>query len=330
MTERVDKDHVTFKPNPNWVGEAPALQEVTVRFYSNFSDAFNTYQTGELDMTRIQETDVAVAEGDPELQDEVVTLQTSRIDAVHMNLDVEVLKDINVRLALARAIDRETLNEAVYDGVNTPATYWVVKGLTGHQGNEPFDDVVGFDADAAKAALAEAGYPNGEGFPGLTMLFREDPVQRNLADFLAKGWQDTLGITVTPEFVDGQTRSARFNSEDFELFRGGWQLDYPDIENPLFGLFNTGGGNNHYNCSDPEIDAAFDKAISATSEEARIEAYQEAETLIVTKLCGTTPITQLAQPFVVRTKIGGVTPNGVIDAGMAGNHCIECWFVKAE
>ncbi|MEX2246774.1 MAG: peptide ABC transporter substrate-binding protein [Dehalococcoidia bacterium] len=327
LSQVIPGDRAVLVPNENWTaGQTPAIQEITIRFYDDFSAAFRAFQTDELDMTRIQETDVVTVADDPQL----ILLQSSRIDAIHMNLADPTLAEPNVRLALARAIDRETLNEVIYDGVSTPATYWIVRGLTGFQGNEPFDPIIGFDEAAAQQALSDAGYPGGQGFPTLSIVMRDDPVQRNLFDFLQQGWQDVLGITVEAEFVDGPTRSSRFNTEDFQLFRGGWQTDYPDIENPLLGLFNTGGGNNHYNCSDTDIDAAFDEAIAATTEEARIAAYQEVETLVVTKLCGTTPITQLAQPFMVRSTIGGVTANGVIDAGMAGNACVECWFVKAE
>ncbi len=330
IKELVLKDHVTLVPNPNWSGQKPALQEITIKFIDDFSAALRAYQTGELDMTRINATDVAVAEGDSALKDEILIDPTARITAIEMQMDDPALKDFNVRLALSRAIDRDALVDVVYDGVHVPATYWVVKGLKGFQGNEKFDDIIGYDPDAAKKALSDAGFPDGAGFPELKLTYRDSPERRNEADFLVKAWKDTLGITVVPEFVDSKTRSETFNAETFQLFQGGWQLDYPDIENPLVGLFDTDGGNNHYNCSDPEVDAAFAAAASATSEDARIKAYQDVETRIVETLCGVAPIYQDSVPFLVDSKIGGVLANGTIDAGMPGNYCVECWFVKAS
>jgi oligopeptide transport system substrate-binding protein len=330
VDEIVPRDHVTLVPNPNWTaGQQPALQELTIRFIDDLSTSFRNYTTDELDMARIQPTDIQTAE-DQGLGDEVVISPTARITTVEMQMEDPVLSKFEVRLALSRAIDREALNETVYDGVQTPAFYWVVKGLTGHQGNEPFEDIIGYNPDAAKQALADAGYPDGEGFPQLTITYRESPDNRNEADFLIAAWNDILGITVVPEFVDGQTRSAIFNEERFQLFQGGWQLDYPDIENPLLGLFDTDGGNNHYNCSMPEIDAKFQEAINAADDEARIAAYQEVETLIIENLCGTAPMYQNSLPFLVKPNVGGVVPNGTIDAGMPGNYCAECWYIKAE
>lgn len=327
MSELVAKDHVTLVPNPNWAGKKPALQQITIKFIDDLSAAFKSYQTGELEATNILATDVATATNSG-LGDEVVVGLSARITSIEVQMEDPILKDFNVRLALSRAIDRETLVKVVYDDVFAPATYWVVKGLKGFQGNEAFDSTVGYDPAAAKQALADAGYPDGNGFPELKLTYRDTPERRNEGDFLAKAWKDTLGITVTLEFVDSKTRSQIFNDESFQLFQGGWQLDYPDIENPLVGLFDTDGGNNHYNCSDPDIDAAFEEASNATSEEARIGAYEKVETLVVTKLCGVIPIFQNALPFLVSAKLGGVVPNGTIDAGQPGNYCVECWFVK--
>ncbi|MDE3094748.1 MAG: peptide ABC transporter substrate-binding protein [Chloroflexota bacterium] len=328
MSELVPKDHVTLKPNPEWSGQKPAIQQLTIKFIDDLSAALKSFQTGELQMTAIQPTDVKVVKGDPSLSSELVIDPTARITAIEMQLKDPALAKFDVRLALSRAIDRKTLVDVVFDGVYTPATYWVVKGLKGFQGNSAFDSTIGFDKAAAQAAMASAGYPNGQGFPTLKLTLTDTPSNRNLADFLIKQWKDNLGITVTPDFVDGKTRSQRFNSGNFQLFPGGWQLDYPDIENPLVGLFDTGGGNNKYNCSDPAIDAAFKEATNATTEAARIAAYQKVETLVVTKLCGVAPIYQNAVPYLVNAKVGGVVPNGTIDASGPGTYCVECWYVK--
>jgi oligopeptide transport system substrate-binding protein len=321
-------DSLVMTPNPSWTGDAPALQEITVKFLDDLSAGFRAYQAGDLDITQISASDIATAESQG-LEDEVIVDATARIETLEMNLEKPPLDNFDVRLALSRAIDRDALNEAVYDGVFKPAHYWVVEGLAGFQGNEPFEGIIGFDPVEAKAALERAGYPNGEGFPELSVVVNT-PARVATAEFLQQAFKEHLNINITINQVDSPTRSAAFREETYELFIGGWQIDYPDIENVLFGLFEEGGGNNHYNCSHPDVEAALQKALAATDDEARIAAYQEMETAVVTNLCGVAPMYQNSLPFLVSTKLGGIVPNGAIDSGAPGNYCTECWFVKAE
>ncbi len=331
LTEFVAKDHVTLKPNPNWALEPkPVLQEITVKFIDDTEVAFRAFQTNELDMTLIPAAEIPTVEGDAALKSQYVKVSAGRIWSVEMQMKNEIIKDFNVRLALSRAIDRATLVKVVYNDAYVPATYWLVEGIPGHQGNAPFENLIGYDPEAAKKALADAGYPDGQGFPGLKITTLDRPDRKAEAEFLQKAWKETLGIDVSIEAVDAKTRSQTFNSKNFELFPGGWQIDYPDPENPLIGLFDTGGGNNQYECSDPDIDAKLKAASTETDNAARIKLLQEAETLVVTKLCGAAPIYQTAMPYLVDSKIGGVRPNGSLDAAMPGNWCPECWFVKAQ
>jgi len=331
LTEFVPKDHVTLKPNPNWALEPkPELQEITVKFIDDTEVAFRAFQTGELDMTLIPAAEIPTVEGSDTLKSQYLKVSAGRIWSVEMQMNNEVIKNPDVRLALSRAIDRKTLVKVVYNDAYVAANYWLVEGIPGYQGNGPFESIIGYDPEAAKKALADAGYPDGKGFPTLKITSLDRPDRKAEAEFLQKAWKETLGINVDIEAVDAKTRSQAFNSKSFELFPGGWQIDYPDPENPLIGLFDTGGGNNQYECSDPDIDAKLKAASTETDNDARIKLLQEAETLIVTRLCGAAPIYQTAMPYLVNSKIGGVRANGSLDAAMPGNWCPECWFVKAQ
>jgi ABC-type oligopeptide transport system substrate-binding subunit len=338
LKEVVAKDHATLIPNPNWTGQKPLLQQITVKFMDDLPAAYRLFGTKELDETEIQATDATVAKGDAALKDQVLIVPSARITTIEVQMKDPILganggtpdavkKALNVRLALSRAIDRAALVSSVYDGVHAAADYWVVKGLKGFQGNTPFESKIGFNLEAAKQALVDAGYPGGQGLPTFKYTARDNAQRRDEAAFLQQAFK-AIGVNIAPEFVDSKTRSATFNKGDFQLFPGGWQLDYPDIENPLVGLFDTGGGNNKYNCSDPDVDAAFKEAAAATTDAARIAAYQKVETGIVTKLCGIIPLYQDAKPYLLSKKLGGVVANGTIDAGQPGNYCVECWYVK--
>ena len=322
---------VVLAPNPNWALEPkPALRKLTIKFIDDTEAAFRAFQTGELDITVIPAVEMPTVDADAALKSQFLLVGSARIWSVEMQMNNEVIANPDVRLALSRAIDRETLVKVVYNDAYLPATYWLVQGLPGFQGNAAFEDKIGYDPEAAKQALADAGYANGEGFPTLKLTVLDRPDRKAEGEFLQKNWKDILGINVEIEAVDAKTRSSTFNSESFDLYMGGWQNDYPDPENSLIGLFDTDGGNNHYDCSDPDIDAKLLAASQETDNAARIKLLQEAETLIVTRLCGAAPVWQGAQPYLVDSKMGGIKPNGQIDAAMPGNWCAECWFVKAQ
>jgi ABC-type oligopeptide transport system substrate-binding subunit len=318
-----------LEPNPNWALEPkPTLRKITIKFIDDLEAAFQDFQDGELDMTNVPASEIPTIQADPTLSKEFLKGDASRIWAVEMQMNDPTIADFNVRLALSRAIDRETLVQAVYGDAHLPATYWLVQGLPGFQGNAAFENIIGYNSGAAQAALVSAGYPGGYGFPTLTLTVLDRPDRIAEGMFLQDSWKDILGINVVIETVDAEARSQIFNDETFDLFPGGWQNDYPDPENSLFGLFDRGGVNNRYNCSDAEIDAKLSAAATETNNATRIQLLQEAETLIVTRLCGVAPVYQTAFLYLVKSNIGGVSPNGQIDAAMPGGWCPECWFVE--
>ncbi|KKK50948.1 hypothetical protein LCGC14_3119900, partial [marine sediment metagenome] len=237
-----------------------------------------------------------------------------------------VVGDLNVRLALSRAIDRDVFAEVVFEGGVIPTTNWVPAEEPGANEAGIFDDIVGFDPEAAAAALAEAGYPDGEGFPTLTILVRDTPANICEAEFEQESFRTILGIDIDVEVVDGPTRSARFTGEDFELFPGGWIQDYPDPENWILGLYDTGGSLNNYNCSDPEIDDLVDKARFNTNNEERLQQYKEINELIATRVCGIGLGLHLANHYLIKPYTVGLAENGAgQDAVIAGDWIAEAW-----
>lgn len=325
----VPGDHATFRPNPQWTLQPqPALQEITMSFVDDLEVALRAFQTGELNLTTVPAAEIPVIEGNASLRQEFVKVGSAGNWSLKMNLAKPPLDNPDVRLALSRAVDRESLVKTVFNDAYIPATYWIVEGVPGYQGNSPFQDRIGFNPDGARTALAAAGYPEGKGFPTLTITVLDRPDRRAEGEFLQKEWRDILGINVEIRPLDGRSAGQAFNSGNFELLASGWQLDYPDPENQLIGLFDTGGGNNPYGCSDPDIDAKLGAAATEADNSARIRLLQEAETLIVDRLCGVAPLYQSALLFLVDSQVGGVTPNGSLDIGGPGNWCVECWYVR--
>ena len=304
-TELVAGDHITLEPNPNWGLEPqPKLDKITLRFIDDEAVALRAYETGELQMTRVGQTDLPLVRD----RDDFYAQPLPITIALEFYMPDAVLSDENVRLALSRAVDRVVYAEVVFNSGVIPTTNWVPAEEPGANAAGIFDDIIGFDADAARAALAEAGYPDGAGFPGVGIIIRDSTTDRAAAEFLQNSFREHLNVELTIEVTDSQTRQERFNEGNFQLLLGGWGHDYPDAENWLIGLYNTGASINKQECSDPEIDAALDAAEFEQDQETRWELLREAERLVVSTLCGIAPLYHRGNFYMISPDLLGVEP----------------------
>jgi len=305
VTEWVAGDHLTFVKNESY-GLTPAatLDKITLRIIDDFSTALQAYNAGEVDMIRLGTVDLPLVRD----RDDYVPQALPITIGIEYYMEDEVVSDLNVRLALSRAIDRDLMNEVVFSSAHIPTTNWVPAEEPGANALDAFEAVIGFDEEGAKQAMTDAGYPGGEGFPGLTILMRDDETEKTFGAFLQEQFLTILGIDLTVEILDSQTRQERFNSGDFQILIGGWGHDYPDAENWLVGLFETGASINKQECSDPDIDAAIAGAIVETEDAPRWALLQEAEKIAVETLCGYAPLYHRGNHYMISPDLGGVSP----------------------
>lgn len=330
MTEYTPQDSAVLVPNPNWAapnGVSPTLDSLTLRFIDDTSVANNAYRNDEIQYSLADTTvlDAVVSEfGEGEEYFKNLKASTRGLE---MNLDRPPLDNKDVRLALSRAIDRAAMVDVVTSNANDPTTSWIPGNLPAGAPPDAFEDIIGFDPDAARQHLADAGYPNGEGWPSdVTILVGDSPAARATAEFLQASFKDVLNIDVGIEVVDAATRSARFTAEDFWLFPGGWIQDYPDPENWIVGLFNTDGTLNHYNCSNEEIDRLIEENQFNTDNDARIEAYTRINEIISEELCGIAPYWHENDHHLIKPNTVGLRENiSAQDAFQAGDWFSESW-----
>jgi oligopeptide transport system substrate-binding protein len=332
VTEYEPGDHTTLAPNPNWVGDVkPTLATLTLRFIDDFAVSNRAYEADELDFTNVNLPELTSLREKFEPTGEYIRVLKPTTVGMEMNLERPPLDNLDVRLALVRADDHDLENKVCYQGGRVPSTSWLPAVIKGGAEPDTFEDVIGYDPVKAREHLTAAGYknadnPGGLDFPVLTILVRDDTAAKCLAERHQELWRTNLGIETDIEIVDSPTRSARFKAEDFDLFPGGWVQDYPDPENWIIGLFDTDGGNNHYNCSDPEIDAKIAEAQFNTNEDERIQLYSELNELIVTRVCGIGPFMHVADHYLIKPYVVGMGENSTGQDGViAGDWFAEAW-----
>ncbi len=315
-----EKDRVTLEANPNYTLEPkPKLQTLDVRLIEDLESAFSSFQTGELDQADVPASKVPVVDADPSLKKLNVRGPVPRTGGIEFNFSVKPLDNLKVRLALAKSIDRDAFIKVVRAGVGTPAQCWLAPGTPSYDANDC--TAIKYDKEEAKKSLADAGYPNGQGFPELSLLVTNTPLGKDIAEFVQKQYKDNLNINIKLELVDSKTRASRYSNSQFELFYGGWQEDYHDPENWIPELWGTGGGNNQYKYSNPKLDDLIKQAKFELNNDKRLSLYKQMHKLLIDDANGAW-IDNTVRNALIKSKVKNVTPNAQ-DSGWIGQFGIE-------
>jgi|TARA_B110000483_G_scaffold99953_1_gene122611 oligopeptide transport system substrate-binding protein len=212
--------------------------------------------------------------------------------------------DVRVRKALAMTVDRDLLVETVLQGIVAPAYAVVPPGTLGYTPPQTFN----FDPIAARELLAEAGYPNGEGFPSFEILYNTQESHRKIAVAIQQMWNQHLGVGVSIVNQEWKVYLASQENLDYQVSRRGWIGDYVD-PNTFLDMFITGGGNNKTGFSDPLYDQiVLRDAPAAQDRDARYELFYQAENILLEQM-PIIPIYTYQSKHLKHPSIKGMPPN---------------------
>ena len=243
---------------------------------------------------------------------------------VCFNTEDEVFSNPLVRQAFSLVIDRNYIVENVSQSGEVPATGYVPSGVYDAEGanGDDFRTVGGeyysvsaddyqANCDKARELLAEAGYPNGEGFPAVEYMYNTDDRHKAIAEALQNMWQTELGVTVNLSNQDWNVFLKSRKDGDFQIARNGWIADYNDPCSFL-DMWYTGGGNNDAQYSNPEYDALIDAAKATSDQTERMAAFHKAEDLLIGQDNVLAPIYFYTNPYMLSDNISGMyyTPLG--------------------
>lgn len=189
------------------------------------------------------------------------------------------LDNPDVRRALALAVNRESITRNITRAGETPAYHFTPPGTGGYTAT----NILTGTAEDARRLLAAAGYPGGQGFPVLRLLYNTADTHARLAEALQQMWQLELGIAIELVNMEWKVYIEQTQSGDYDIARAGWIGDYID-PNTFLDLWVTGGGNNRTRWGNPAYDALIREAARTLDQDQRHARFQEAEGILMREM----------------------------------------------
>lgn len=277
LSEHVPQERsVRVKSDTYWDAENTVLETVTALVINDENQALTRFLAGELDRTEIPTGEY------PRLAEEYpdTAISFPRLCTYYYNINLrengpEALKDVNVRKALAYAIDRNVITDQILQGGQIPA-YTFTPGATANfeVPSVEFGEMTQAERDEmAVQMLEEAGY--GADNPlELSILYNTDEAHRELATVISQMWQQKLGVQTTLDNMEWNTFLDARGNGDFEIARAGWCGDYNEASTFL-DLMDTNSGYNDSAYSNPEVDELLAEAKTMADPSANYTAIEE-------------------------------------------------------
>lgn len=189
------------------------------------------------------------------------------------------LDDVRVRRALSMAIDRETLVKRVSKGGETAAYTFVPADPEGYSPEPLFT----YDPKKAQALLAEAGYPDGVGFPLIDILYNTQDNHRKIALALQQMLKDNLNIKIQLSNQEWKVYLNTKRNLEHKIARAGWLADYLDPSN-FFEVLYSKSGNNDTGWKNAEYDKIIEDLKKTHIEEERFELFAAANKILAEEM----------------------------------------------
>ncbi len=193
-----------------------------------------------------------------------------------INTTEPALSDSRVRMALSLAINRKAIVTRVTKGDQAIALSLTPSGIKGYE--PPM--IEGFNPRKARQLLAEAGYPQGLGFPQTTLLFNTSEQHKQIAEAIRQMWKSILGIEVDLQNQEWKTFIESRHNLAFQIARNGWIGDYvfPDT---FLSMYRSGDGNNNTGWGDPRYDDLINRSKIEPDLAKRLKLLYEAESILM-------------------------------------------------
>jgi ABC-type oligopeptide transport system substrate-binding subunit len=295
VTEFVAGDHLTLQANPDYIGpNTPWLHEIRGIYGDQLNSsflAFQNYEIDRVDYTHLKPADYVVINENEDLRENFLPHAGDfRADYLLFDTFNPPFNDRNVRLAFAKAVDRVGIADNVINVGGAQAAYpaytFLAPGFPAWDEPGDFSDVQAYDCEVAQQLLADAGYPDGEGFPAQELKLRGE--NEGIASWylaVAASISQCLNVEITVNNMEFNAYMDSLLARPTTMSLGGvsYGMDYLDPANML-GVWKSTG---RQSWRVAEYDNLVTEADQIVGDQARrLEMYHEAERILVEDVGG--------------------------------------------
>lgn len=260
--------------------DKPTVKDVDFKIYENQDSAYNDLLAGNLDiMASLPTTALAGDKYKTDLGKRWVDQPQGVFQSITFPSPKSGDKSyasVDLRHAISLAIDRDLITKTIFAGTRQPAVGYVSPVVDGFKEGGCLE-YCKYDAAKAKELFTKAG-----GYKGtMTLSYNADGDHKAWTTAACNSISKTLGVkcVATPVTNFDIFRGAITDRKQKGMFRTGWQMDYPSIENFLGPIYATGAGSNDGDYSSKAFDDKLKEAAAAKGDEAN-KLYQDAEKIL--------------------------------------------------
>ena len=312
LTEWTHNSQIVMAKNENYYDyENLGPDTITFKLMDDANAMLSGFKSGELDF--IQDAPQAelpslIASGDMKILNYLGTYY------VCFQTQKAPFDNPKVREAFTLAVDRTYIVDKVTQSGQVEAGGYVPSGIADADGGDfraeggdyykPTDADYEANCEKARQLLAEAGYPNGEGFPVVEYLYNTSDAHKAVAEALQNMWEQELGVTVTLNNQEWAAFLQTRKNGDYSIARNGWISDYNDPISFL-DMWMTGGGNNDAQYANPEYDNIIKQAKATSDATERMKLLHQAEDILVGQDYVVNPLYFYTQKYMLADGIEG-------------------------
>lgn len=289
LVEWVNQEKLVMEKNEYYYDKASiGPDKITWLFMDDDNASLAAFESGQIMFTNhfpSEETDRLKEAGVWNVQPEIGTyyllIESSK------DKGVPELQDPLVRRALALAIDRNYIVNNITKGGEIAADSWLPNGFTDANGeNYKANSTLWWDnstydanCEEAKSLLAQAGYPDGEGFPMITFTINSSSTHQAIAEYIQSCWKNVLGLNIQIQSEEWGVFLDTRSSGAYEIARAGWTVDFHDPSG-LMDLYVSNDGNNDAHWANADYDALIAASKVETDPIARYNLFHQAEDIL--------------------------------------------------